>query len=119
MRNFWIGFVTGIVVVALTGLSYVRFGFVDSRADIPINPLEQKIAMPSLDASVERRAPDIKNPIDSNDANLVAGMKIYQTNCAGCHGDVNHPHGALADALYPRPPQFVEDAPDKIGRAHV
>lgn len=112
MRNFWIGALTGIVVVALAGFSYVRFGFVDSRADIPINPLEQKIAMPSLDASVERRAPDIKNPIDSNDATLIAGMRIYQTNCAGCHGDVNHPRGALADALYPRPPQFVEDAPD-------
>ena len=44
--------------------------------------------------------------------NLVAGMTIYQANCASCHGDAHRPHGVLADALYPRAPQFIEDAPD-------
>jgi len=39
-------------------------------------------------------------------------MKIYQTNCASCHGDINHSRGPLADSLYPRAPQFLEDAPD-------
>ena len=68
--------------------------------------------MPSLDASVERRAVNIQNPVDSSDASLIAGMKMYQANCASCHGDVNHPRGALADAFYPRAPQFVEDSPD-------
>ena len=112
MRKFLLGFLAGLVAVALAGFSYVRFGFVDARADIPVNGLEQKIAMPSLDASVERHAPEIKNPVDSSDASLVAGMKLYQTNCASCHGDVNHPHATLADALYPRAPQFVQDSPD-------
>jgi thiosulfate dehydrogenase len=112
MRKFLLGVLTGLVVVVLAGFSYMRFGFVDPRADIPVNALEQDIAMPSLDASVERRALDIKNPVDSNDASLIAGMRMYQANCASCHGDVNHPHGALADALYPRAPQFVEDSPD-------
>ena len=101
-----------MVAVLLVGFCYLRFGYVDPRADIPINSLEQAIAMPSLDASLDRRAPQLKTPIQPTDANLVAGMKIYQTNCAGCHGDVDHPHGIFADALYPRPPQFVEDAPD-------
>jgi mono/diheme cytochrome c family protein len=39
-------------------------------------------------------------------------MKVYQTNCASCHGDIHQPHGTFADVLYPRAPQFVEDAPD-------
>lgn len=112
MRNFLLGFLTAVVVLALGGFSYVRFGFVDSRADIPVNPLEQKIAMPSLDASVDRHAPETQNPVDSSDASLVAGMKIYQANCSSCHGDINHPRALLADALYPRAPQFVQDAPD-------
>ena len=112
MRNFLLGFVTAVVVLLVAGFLYVRLGLVDSRADIPINTLEQRIAMPSLDASVDRRAPNIKNPVDSSDVNLLAGMKVYQTNCAGCHGDVSHPHGPLADVFYPRAPQFVEDSPD-------
>lgn len=68
--------------------------------------------MPSLDAAVDRRAPEVQNPVQPTDANLIAGMKVYQTNCASCHGDTHRPHGMLADALYPRAPQFVEDAPD-------
>jgi mono/diheme cytochrome c family protein len=112
MRKFLSGFVAGVAVIALAEFCYVRLGFLDTRADIPVNPLEQKIAMPSLDASVDRRAPDLKNPVDASDANLMSGMKIYQANCAGCHGDVSHPHGMLADSLYPRAPQFAEDSPN-------
>jgi mono/diheme cytochrome c family protein len=61
---------------------------------------------------VDRRAPEEHNPLQPTDDNLIAGMKIYQSNCASCHGDIQRAHAQLADALYPRAPQFVEDAPD-------
>lgn len=112
MRNFWLGFGIAIVVVFLAGFLFIRFGLIDPRADIPVSSLEEKIAMPSLDAAVDRRAPKVQNPVHPTDANLMAGMKIYQLNCASCHGDIHTPHGMFADALYPRPPQFVDDAPD-------
>jgi mono/diheme cytochrome c family protein len=112
MRNFLLGFVAAIVFAGLAAFSYVRLGWFDPRADIGVGTLESKVAMPSLDAAVDRRAPDVQNPVSASDENLIAGMKIYQTNCATCHGDIHHPHGALADALYPRAPQFLEDAPD-------
>ena len=64
MRNFLLGFSTAVAAVVLAGFFYVRFGFVDTRADIPVNVFEQKIAMPSLDASVVRHAPEIRNPVD-------------------------------------------------------
>ena len=115
MRKFYLGFGVAVIAGVLVFLAifiYVRFGFLNMRADIPVNPVEKAIAMPSLDASVDRRAPDVKNPVPPTDANLITGMKIYQTNCSGCHGDINHPHVAFADALYPRAPKFLEDAPD-------
>jgi mono/diheme cytochrome c family protein len=112
MRNFLFGFFAALVAVGLAGFCYVRFGFVDPRADIPVDALEERIAMPSLDASVDRRARAINNPVGPTDSNLIAGMKTYQANCAVCHGDVYHSHAMLADALYPRAPQFLEDAPD-------
>jgi mono/diheme cytochrome c family protein len=90
----------------------VRFGFVDPRADAQPGSLETKLAMPALDASVDRRTPNTKNPIQPTDENLLGGMKIYQANCSGCHGDISHPHLEFGDAFYPRAPQFVEDAPD-------
>jgi mono/diheme cytochrome c family protein len=112
MSKFILGFASGIVLLLLAVFLYVRFGYVDPRADIPINAWEKHVAMPALDASVDRRAPEAKNPVPATSANLLAGMQIYQSDCASCHGDVNHPHAALAETLYPRPPQFVEDAPD-------
>lgn len=112
MRTFFSGFVVGIIVLIIAVFVYVRYGFVDPRADIPINVLEAKVAMPALDASVDKRASGMKNPVAATNTNLIAGMKIYQANCAMCHGDIGRPHAALADTLYPRPPQFAVDAPD-------
>lgn len=112
MLKFLIGFAVAVVVLLMAVFCYVRFGFVDPRADVPVNWLESKIAMPALDASVDRRAAEAHNPTPSTDANLIAGMKIYQTNCAQCHGDIQHSHVAFGDAFYPRAPQFVEDPPD-------
>jgi mono/diheme cytochrome c family protein len=112
MQRFFLGFITAIAAIVVVGFLCMRFGLMDPRADIPINAMERSMAMPALDASVDRRAPEIKNPIHATDTNLIAGMNIYQTNCASCHGDIHRPHGMLADSLYPRAPQFVEDAPD-------
>ena len=112
MTKFFLGFAAAVVVVVAAAFCFVRFGFVDPRADIPVNSLESAISMPSLDASVDRRAPEARNPVPATVDNLIAGMRLYQTYCASCHGDINHPHGIFDDALYPRAPQFVEDAPD-------
>lgn len=112
MVRILIGFLLGIVVALGGMVCYVRFGFVDPRADIEVGSLESKIAMPALDASVDRRAPDVKNPLQPTDENLIAGMNIYQQACAGCHGDIQHPRDPFGGSFYPRVPQFVEDPPD-------
>lgn len=112
MRRFWFGFVIAIIAVLAAEFVYVRFGFVNPAADIAENNLEKGIAMPALDASVDRRAPDGKNPIPPTDDNLVVGMELYQTNCSSCHGDIRRPEGMFAEGLYPRAPQFLKDAPD-------
>lgn len=112
MIKFLVGFLSAVVLVFLALFCYVRFGFVDPRADIEPGSLEKQIAMPALDASVDRRVEDLKNPIPPTEENLLSGMKIYQSACSGCHGDISHPHSPIGDSFYPRAPQFVEDAPD-------
>jgi thiosulfate dehydrogenase len=112
MLKFLAGFLLAIVAVFLAGFCFLRLGFFDPRADIAVGALETRIAMPSLDAAVDRRAPATQNPVLPSDANLSAGVKVYEANCATCHGNIRRPHGALADAFYPRAPQFMEDPPD-------
>lgn len=112
MRRFLPGFIAAVVIVLLAEFLWIRLGFVNSRADVPESVLERRVAMPSLDASLDRHAPQAHNPIPLTDDNLLAGMKIYQTNCAGCHGDIHQRHQTFGDAFYPRAPQFMEDTPD-------
>jgi mono/diheme cytochrome c family protein len=112
MRRFWLGFVAATVMVILAEFLWVRLGLVNPRADVPEGLLERRIAMPSLDASLDRYADESRNPVAATDASLLAGMKIYQDHCASCHGDPNQRHAVLADSFYPRAPQFMEDAPD-------
>jgi thiosulfate dehydrogenase len=106
------GFIAVIAIVVLAGFLWLRLGCMDARADAPENALERAVAMPALDASVRRHAPQLQNPVAPTDDNLVAGMKVYQNHCAGCHGEIHQPRAALGDSLYPRAPQFLEDAPD-------
>lgn len=112
MKIFVVGFLVAIVFSAIAGFAFLRLGMMNPRADMPVNAMERGMAMPSLDASIERRAPELKNPVALTDSNLAAGMRLYQANCSVCHGDIRQPHAKLADTLYPRPPQFVEDAAD-------
>jgi thiosulfate dehydrogenase len=112
MRKFFLGCVVGVLLVSAAAFLFVRLGFFDPRADIPVNSLESAIAMPSFDAAVDRHTAPAVDPVPATDDNLVAGMKIYQGNCASCHGDIVHRNGMFADALYPRAPQFLDDAPD-------
>jgi thiosulfate dehydrogenase len=112
MRRFLLGFAAAIVLLLLAGFVWVRLGFVDPRADVPESALERRVAMPSLDASLDRHAPEARNPATATEINLVAGMKIYQDNCAGCHGDIHQPHAVFGEGFYPHVPQFMEEAPD-------
>jgi thiosulfate dehydrogenase len=112
MRTFLAGLILAIVLLIAGVFFYFLNGYIDPRADAPITALEEKIAMPALDAAVDRHAPEIQTPILPTDDNLTAAITLYQNNCATCHGDPVHPHAQLADAFNPRAPQFLEDAPD-------
>jgi len=111
MFRFLSGFMAAVVIVLLGGFLWLRLGFVDARADAPRNALERAVAMPALDASVRRHASQVQNPVAATDDNLVAGMKIYENNCAGCHGDIHQPHSAFGDSLYPGAPQSWRTRP--------
>lgn len=112
LLNAFAGLVVGVVLVLGGAFLYARLGFIDPRADIPVSSLESSVAMKSLDASLGRRTPEMTNPLSAEDSNLAAGMKLFQLNCAGCHGDVSHPESPMARAFYPRPPQFQKEKPD-------
>src|SRR6266700_6285474 len=107
MRTFILGIIATIVVLFVTGLIIAQFGLMPTNADATPPAFEQRIATNALDASMERHAPRVTNPVPPTDDNLIDGIKIYTMNCAVCHGTLDYKPSLLEHSMYPPPPQII------------
>ncbi len=112
MRRILFGVIFTLVVLVLSGLGYALLGYVQTAADATPPAWEQSIAMRALDASMDRHAPRVTNPVPPTDENLIEGMKVYTMNCALCHGSLNNQPSPLRNKFYPRVPQLIIDPLD-------
>jgi mono/diheme cytochrome c family protein len=60
-----------------------------------------------LDAAVDRRAANLKNPLTASNEKLISGMQSYTMNCASCHGGLDKAPSALGRSFYPPAPQLI------------
>ena len=107
MRNFILGVVATLLVLVLGGLATAMLGLLPTTADATPPRIERRIAMSAVDASMERRAPQLTNPVPPTDDNLIDGMKIYTMNCAGCHGGLDKKPNSFGQSFYPPVPQLI------------
>ena len=117
-KGFAIGVLTTIVAAAACGFVVISTGLVPANADAKPGALETWAAETSLEATLDREAPKVSNPVSLTDANLVAGVNLYGRHCAICHGTAKGDTSAspIAKGEYPPPPQLatdgVEDDPE-------
>jgi thiosulfate dehydrogenase len=113
--NMFKGFVLGIVVVivATAACAYIVLvtGTVPAAANGKPLPLEQWAARTSLRATLAKNAPTGPNPVPLTDANLIAGIGLYEKHCAICHGTAQGDQSAspVAKGEFPVPPQLASD----------
>jgi thiosulfate dehydrogenase len=107
MRNFVLGMIIAVLVLVVGSLGLALLGFFPTNANSEPPRLERHIAMSALDASMERHAPRVNNPVPPTDQNLIDGMKIYAMNCALCHGGLNRQPAALSKSFYPPAPSLI------------
>lgn len=86
MKNFFLGMLTAVVLSFILGFGYLRMGLAEVRGDVPASALEDYLMRAAVHASVRRTAPELSNPIQPTDENLIAGGKQFLGECAGCHG---------------------------------
>ncbi len=108
MRKFFWGICVGLLAPILGALLAARVGFFSVRATQEPPAWETDVARMAFDASVARRAARLRNPVEPSEAELLAGMKLYRTNCAGCHGEADDPSPWGTAGFYPRVPQFAQ-----------
>ena len=114
MRQWLVGFVMGVLLLPVALLVSAQLGLLLVRADARPPQWESAFAHMALNAAAARQAPHVDNPIAPTEANLMAGLKIFEGACAGCHGTPQSAKGNEAKVmLYPNPPQFALHQPTK------
>ena len=112
MGKFILGAIVTLLILILGGLGLATLGFLPTTANVTPPRMESRIAMGAVDASAERHAPRVTNPLQLTDQNLEDGMKLYTMNCALCHGSLDQKPSSLSKSFYPPAPNLVSDPPD-------
>jgi mono/diheme cytochrome c family protein len=112
MGKFILGVIVTLLVLVLGGLGLAMLGFIPTNANVEPPHIERHLANGAVDASMERHAPRVSNPLSPTDQNLIDGMKIYTMNCAICHGGLDRKPLTLGSSFYPPAPNLVSDPPD-------
>ena len=112
MGKFVFGLIIGVILVLAGAFVYIHFGYMNMQADQAVGTVERVYMGGAMDRYADRHAPQLKNPLDASDANLVEGIRLYKANCAVCHGGPDKPVSELGLGFSPRAPQFSQDAPD-------
>jgi thiosulfate dehydrogenase len=120
MIKFFLGIVVGIGLVVLASYLFMTRGGIFMGTDTKPLPLEGTIAGAAITASIGKSADD-QSPLPGDEANLLAGAKIYMQACAGCHGRLDQASSG-AKGFYPPPPHLLPPAEgvtdDPVGATH-
>lgn len=113
MSRFIIGFLIGLILFPIGLYWYLRSGNAPVATWAPPMPLERFLAKTAMHATIDRQETPI-HLTNVNNGSLVAGAQIYLQDCAVCHGLPGQPPTAVANGMYPRPPQFFRPNAKKI-----
>lgn len=121
MIKFLFGLIFGIGLLLLAGYFFVARGglFMGTKGG-PL-PMERFVVSKGLDASIGQSAED-ESPLPADETNLLAGAKVYQQNCAVCHGKLDQSASPMATKFYPHIPQLLPPSKgvtdDPVGSTH-
>jgi mono/diheme cytochrome c family protein len=106
VKNFLLGFLTGLALIFLAVAGFLAAGLADVRADAAIPTWASRLVYSATHASVGRSAPKQANPLSASDDTLITGGKLYLSDCVGCHGEPGKPPSDFGASFYPPAPQF-------------
>lgn len=112
MSKFILGIIFTVLVLILGGLGAATLGFIPTSANVTPPHWEHHLANTAVDASMERHAPHVNNPLTPTDQNFEDAMKLYTMNCALCHGGLDRKPADIGKSFYPPAPNLVSHPPD-------
>jgi len=110
VRKLAIGFVLGLFIGPLAILAAMIIGLFRFEGDGVPTTYESGVARIFLTASL-RRVQTERNPYPVTDVFLLDGMRLFTTDCAGCHGEFGKRSDWGSHHFYPPVPQFGNTPP--------
>jgi thiosulfate dehydrogenase len=109
MKRFLAGFLLGalsVIALASGGVYlYLRAGWAPVATSARPLPLEKRLTRMALHARLEREMPR-QVPLPADEANVLAGARVYVQHCAVCHGLPGGAQTAIAAGEFPKPPHL-------------
>lgn len=109
MNRFWLAvlfFVLGVLAVPAGVYLWLTHGNVPVAVADPTLPMEQELVHKPLNARIAKEMP-ASSPVPVNDESLTDGARIYQQQCAFCHG-VPGKKSVIGANMFPSAPQLWE-----------
>ena len=106
MVRFLFGMIAGVVLLSLAIYALAWYGKMPVAVADPPLPHEREIVSKVLHMRMQRDAVGA-SPVQPEEANFVAGARIYTERCSICHGLHGKPSALGAD-MYPTAPQLME-----------
>ena len=105
--KFLVGLLIGLLALPVCGWLYFRFGYAPVATASSPMPFEKQLAHMALNARIEKEAPK-SAPIQATAENYMAGVKVYRTNCAICHGLPEQSESPTSKGMFPKPPELFK-----------
>lgn len=105
LKGLIIGIVLGVVLVFVGIYFYFATGQAPVATKSSEMPFEHRFAHMALDAYLNKQ-PHPNPPVSPDETTFLAGAKVYTEHCAVCHGLPGEPKTAIADGMFPKPPQM-------------
>ncbi len=103
------GLILGILLGVLLVAGCIYFYFSSGRAPVATSaspiPFEKALASVGLHAYLDK-LPHPAPQVAADEANLIAGAKVYKEQCSVCHGLPGEPKSAIQAGMYPAPPEL-------------
>jgi thiosulfate dehydrogenase len=105
LKGLILGILIGILL--LVGCLYLYFwsGHAPVATSAKPMPFERKMAKLGLHSYLES-LPHPQPQVPADEANLVAGAKVYKEQCATCHSLPGEPRSAVSKGMFPVPPEL-------------
>ena len=105
LKGIVLGILLGFALIFAGAYLYFSTGHAPVAVTAPEMPFERKFAGMALHAFMDKQ-PHSNPTVGEDEKNFLEGAKVYKEHCAVCHGLPGEPRSAIAEGMFPKPPQL-------------